>query len=293
MTMQTGENDRRHSRTVGRGPRAAVGMILIRLLLLVQPLLAALLFFCLAGLACAAPGVSMEPGQTTASPDDEFELSFRVDDCGDSVASYQLYMSFDPEVVELVEATEGSLYVESGLMTWFIEEEVEPGFWHFFDTVFGSGTYVSPPGELLHLKFSVPPDAIGCTQARVDTIRLTDALRDPLPVGSVGNGCICVPSTAVQEGLDSERLGPPVPNPFAGGTSIPFSLTRRSASLEIRVYDAAGRLVRKLPVPSTTRRGEVEWDGRAGNGTVAAPGVYFIELDDRQSNVRTKATKLR
>ncbi len=293
MKVQTEESARLPDVRPRRGAGPVLGKAIIRLLLLVQPFVAALLFFCLAGLACAAPGVFMEPGEISATPNEEFELSFRVDDCGDSVASYQLYMSFDPELVELVEAVEGSLYVDSGVMTWFVHEEEEPGFWHFFDTVFGSGTYVAPPGELLHLRFRVLPDAIGYTRAHVDTIRLTNTIRDPLPVATVGDADIYVPSSSVDGGLGVTSLGPPVPNPFTVWTRIPFSFSGPGSSGRIRVYDAAGRLVRRLSIPSTARRGEIEWDGMNENNVPAAPGVYLIEFRGGHAAARTKAIKLR
>ena len=91
-----------------------------------------------AGVAAAQPHVSFVPGAVMVQPNQQFDLSFRVGACGDSIASFQLYMSFDPSVVQLLQVTEGSLYSQSGYMTWFISEQITPGFWHFFDTVFGS-----------------------------------------------------------------------------------------------------------------------------------------------------------
>ena len=75
------------------------------------------------GNAEASTSVHFDPGQVIVNPGQEFDLSFRVAESPDSIASFQLYLSFDSDVIELTDAVEGSLYSESGFMTWFIEEE--------------------------------------------------------------------------------------------------------------------------------------------------------------------------
>ncbi|MCD4690646.1 cohesin domain-containing protein, partial [bacterium] len=124
------------------------------------------------GHATADTSVHFDPGAVMVDTGESFEMSFRVAASPDSIASFQLYLWFDPTIVELTDAVEGTLYVESGTMTWFIAEEEYPGFWHFFDTVFGAGTHVLPPGELLHINFTAL--AAGQTPARIDTVRMTD-----------------------------------------------------------------------------------------------------------------------
>jgi hypothetical protein len=242
--------------------------------------------------AAAAPRVFFDPAPVMVDPGEEFELSFRVNDCGDSVASYQLYMSFDYELIELLEATEGTLYAESGLMTWFIEEEQEPGFWHFFDTVFGVGTYVLPPGELLHLRFRALPDVSGYTQAHIDTIRMTDIRRDPLPIEDFQHADIFVADTGVPGGPQALSIGPAIPNPFAGQTGIAFSAPVGDFPCHAEVYDLSGRLVRKLEVPPSHGRGSLVWDGRTATGVAASSAVYFVMLSGGGVAAQTKIVKL-
>jgi hypothetical protein len=67
------------------------------------------------------------------------------------------------------------------------------------------------------------------------------------------------------------------PNPFRTGTTFRLSLDRPAARLEVRIHDAAGRLVRTLdagPMPAGSR--EIRWDGRNASGSSIAPGVYFV-----------------
>jgi hypothetical protein len=263
-----------------------------RLLLALLPILVGALT-AWAPAATAATHVSFEPGHVTVSPGQYFDMSFRVGACDDSIASFQLYMSFDPTIVELTAATEGSLYTESGYMTWFIQNQVHPGFWHFFDTVFGPGTYVLPPGELLHLRFHAL--AVGYTQAHVDTIRMTDVRRDPLPVEGFEHGEIfVVPSSGVGDLNEAgPNVGPASPNPFADGTSIAFELPAADGDWRACVYDLAGRVVRRLELPRGQRSGSVFWDGKDENGREVPSAVYFARLWSRGQESRTRLVRLR
>lgn len=69
------------------------------------------------------------------------------------------------------------------------------------------------------------------------------------------------------------------PNPFNAGLSLEFTLHRRSR-VTLRVYDAAGRIVRHLlddiqPPGRITRR----WDARDDSGRTVGSGVYFVRMD--------------
>jgi predicted lipoprotein with Yx(FWY)xxD motif len=68
------------------------------------------------------------------------------------------------------------------------------------------------------------------------------------------------------------------PNPFNPTTRIAFGLSA-PAHVSLRIYDAAGRLVRAL-VNEERRAGKYEesWDGRDSNGRSVASGIYFYKL---------------
>lgn len=243
--------------------------------------------------ARAATSVSFLPSDVMVQPGQYFDMSFRVGASPDSIASFQLYMSFNPSVVELTSVSEGSLYTESGYMTWFIQGQVHPGFWHFFDTVFGPGTYVRPPGELVHLRFHAL--AFGYTQAHVDTIRMTDVRRDPLPVAAFEHGEIFVVPASGIDDLETVdlRIGPASPNPFSGETAIAFELPSATGGSSAGIYDLAGRLVRRLELPRGERSGFVQWDGRDESGREVPSSVYFVRLASGGKNARTTLVRLR
>ena len=69
----------------------------------------------------------------------------------------------------------------------------------------------------------------------------------------------------------------PNPAPVQGGLTIHYRLARPETA-RLRIYDAAGRLVRTLgPVQGTL--GAVAWDGKSERGLSLAAGVYTVRLE--------------
>ncbi len=69
------------------------------------------------------------------------------------------------------------------------------------------------------------------------------------------------------------------PNPFNPATTISFGISE-PASVTLKIYEAAGRLVRILLNENRTAgRYEVTWDGRDTAGRQAASGIYFYTLN--------------
>jgi len=68
------------------------------------------------------------------------------------------------------------------------------------------------------------------------------------------------------------------PNPFSKLTTVSFGIGQSAKSIELKIYDASGRLVKSFnPVSSIQNQGSaVIWDGRDTGGNAVAPGVYFI-----------------
>ncbi len=69
------------------------------------------------------------------------------------------------------------------------------------------------------------------------------------------------------------------PNPFNPATTIRFSLTE-PAAVSLRIYDAAGRLVRALAEePLSAGTYARVWDGTDSRGAAVSSGVYLYRLD--------------
>jgi hypothetical protein len=74
-------------------------------------------------------------------------------------------------------------------------------------------------------------------------------------------------------------LGQNTPNPCPGPTEIRFEVARTS-NISIKVYNAAGQLVRTL-VAETKTPGEysARWTGRNDAGERVSSGVYFYRME--------------
>jgi len=82
------------------------------------------------------------------------------------------------------------------------------------------------------------------------------------------------------------------PNPFRGSLLIALDhlATGPLDHSSLRIYDAAGRLVRSLPLrqPLTPGPYSLSWDGRDNAGRRVAPGLYFVTLESGAGRARAK-----
>jgi hypothetical protein len=81
------------------------------------------------------------------------------------------------------------------------------------------------------------------------------------------------------------------PNPFNPSTNVNFTVPK-DAPVKIYVYDASGKLVTTL-IDSYLMAGKytATWDGRTGNNSMAASGVYFYKMVSKNF-VQTKKMML-
>jgi len=98
--------------------------------------------------------------------------------------------------------------------------------------------------------------------------------------------------TGTEEGeVFANRLGHARPNPFNPVTTIDYSLATGGRAT-IRVFDAAGRVVRTL-VDRNIEPGEHRaiWDGTTDTGNRAASGVYFVKMEAAGSSRAFEAAR--
>lgn len=67
------------------------------------------------------------------------------------------------------------------------------------------------------------------------------------------------------------------PNPSRAGVTIQFNLPG-AASVEGRIFDLAGRLVRMIDTEANASMGTATWDGRDQGGRAVVPGIYFLSF---------------
>jgi hypothetical protein len=88
-----------------------------------------------------------------------------------------------------------------------------------------------------------------------------------------------VTGTETPNAPEATYLAQNFPNPFNPVTKIVFGLDR-PASISLRVYDVAGRLVRSIAEGERAAAHYSEaWDGRDASGRTVASGLYFYRLD--------------
>jgi hypothetical protein len=80
-----------------------------------------------------------------------------------------------------------------------------------------------------------------------------------------------------------------VPNPFMrGGRTVIHYSVGKAGSVEIRIIDAAGRLIRTLSDQAAVGRNQITWDGTDERGTQVSAGVYFYQFSCGEFNSQRK-----
>jgi len=115
------------------------------------------------------------------------------------------------------------------------------------------------------------------------------------PYNWVLNEAVEVPHAGVDRGPAGTalRLEQNVPNPFARGTTIAYSVPRpQHARLDI--YSPDGRKVTCLLDADVVRGwGQAAWNGQASDGSRVAPGTYFCRLSTADGTRTVRMTLLR
>ena len=80
------------------------------------------------------------------------------------------------------------------------------------------------------------------------------------------------------------------PNPFKQMTHIIFGNLQRTESIELKIYDISGALIKNLlrPTPYVLLPTVVSWDGRDASGKPSPPGVYFCKLETSDKTIIEK-----
>ena len=97
--------------------------------------------------------------------------------------------------------------------------------------------------------------------------------------------------TQVQQELPAITCSP---NPFTHSTAMRYSIKTANQAAELRIYDAAGKVVKSLHPVSSIQNQEsvVFWDGTDGFGRILPSGIYFVELETENGVITDKIIKL-
>ena len=80
------------------------------------------------------------------------------------------------------------------------------------------------------------------------------------------------------------------PNPFKQMTDISFGNLQHAESIELKIYDISGGLIKNLlrPTPYALLPTVVSWNGRDASGKQSPPGVYFCRLETGDKTIIEK-----
>jgi hypothetical protein len=84
------------------------------------------------------------------------------------------------------------------------------------------------------------------------------------------------------------------PNPFSKLTTVSFSIEQSAKSIEMKIYDASGRLVKDwyYAMPHAPCAMQISWDGTDQANRQLPCGVYFVELVTSNHKITSKIIKL-
>ncbi len=187
-------------------------------------------------------------------------------------------------------------------------ETVDTGSQTFTVSVYAGGSPLSSArvclwkeGEIYEVDETAPNGEAGFLIAPADSGNmLVTAVKDGY-MPYLGSALVMedVSGVAAEGGMSSRLSMRIVPNPTVGSAniscSVPPALQASSRGLPIiRIFDAAGRLVKAIPVEEgAANLRTVSWDGRLADGAEAPPGVYFSKLTYGDAEITAKFVILR
>src|SRR5207244_1435521 len=126
------------------------------------------------------------PPDTLVGVSMDVEVSILVDAQAQALKTLDISFTYDPTLLEFVEATQGRLFVDSGDPIFFAPEAAGDSV-RAVESVLGPDVSVDGPGEILHLRFNTRTD--GASMQTIQRAVLIDAGGQQL-VTSLATGTI-------------------------------------------------------------------------------------------------------
>lgn len=186
---------------------------------------------------------------------------------------------------------------EPGTDLWQVDVSNDGGTtWHPIEATYASNhswavierelSAILPLTGTMRFRFvAADEDPGSVVEAAVDDLEILAFVLDPVDAGDgVGTDAL-----AQKLGITSCA-----PNPFHDGLEVRFSVPAGSESIELGLYDAAGRRVALLAAgPALGGSQVVRWDGRDASGRSVPSGVYFLRLSDGRTMEEGRVLRVR
>jgi hypothetical protein len=194
---------------------------------------------------------------------------------------YQFTPGLDPSSLRPIAAKESDLFRQNGASFWrqIPASDAAGAPSAIASTRLGAANGVPLPGGLTTFTFRVlQPHRVAQTTFELRDVKLVDS-----------GGRIIASSAGVAFLLEelivpiTSELLPNYPNPFNPETWFPYRLAK-SSDVAITIYDALGRVVRRLDLGDRpagvyeSRSRAAYWDGRNAAGEAVSSGTYIVEL---------------
>lgn len=149
--------------------------------------------------------------------------------------------------------------------------------WVGRDKVFDDALVATPRAGMSDIKWFWSGGAGATTINYFEVRPLADFTGGASAIPEVVRAPVAPADMEALAGTGGIQLYRPSPNPFETTTRYAYAISSAPERVDIGVYDVAGRLIRNLARDvQSPGRYEVEWDGRAGDGTRVRNGVYFL-----------------
>jgi hypothetical protein len=193
-------------------------------------------------------------------------VQLNIDNANGILAS-DIVLTYDPEVVALIDISTTSLTSNNTLVYNALEDKV-------IICLYGVESMIGS-GAMLDFKFSPVrntvfdiSDAIALSRIQFNDGAYAANIKDVV---------------SIKEIPTSYGLLQNYPNPFNPETWIPFNLPK-ATDVSIQIYDLSGKLVRKLDLGKKpggsylTKTEAAYWDGKNNLGERVASGIYYYQL---------------
>ena len=195
---------------------------------------------------------------------ERFAVGVMLESAGD-VKGVSLQFTYDPAVVEPVEVEAGGLLTTQPSQSMVVSSHAG----NLDAVLLGSDLAITGSGELARAWFRVR--ASGEAAIAIARVEARDGSNRAVALG--GPVVVLPPQAPLSTGLMAA-----MPNPFAGATTLAFTLAQ-GGPVELAIFAVDGRLVRTL-VRQTMEPGVYQptWDGRDDRGAALGPGIYYGRL---------------
>ncbi|MCS5609424.1 MAG: T9SS type A sorting domain-containing protein, partial [Candidatus Poribacteria bacterium] len=208
----------------------------------------------------------------------------------EQLKGFQFDLKYDPNLLDVIGVEEGNVFQGS---SFWVEPQLLDGRVEKVASVeIGSSdeSVTATTAKMATVTFQPKVDINHALKSiHLENLKLSDSKASLIPVRikSIDNLNQLVDSNL------SFSLGQNYPNPFNPETWIPY-LIEENQAVTIRIYSAAGKLVRELDLgfksagSYISRHKAAYWDGRNLRGEEVASGIYFYELEAGKFNATKK-----